>query len=170
MEHGYVQVYTGDGKGKTTATIGLVVRAVGAGLSVCIVQFIKRMAYHELRALERLAVPVHQFGRGCFIRGEPEPEDREWARRGLAFARERSVDPALDLLVLDEINVALHLGLLDVGALLELVRHRHAGLELVCTGRRAPESLIEVADLVTDMVNVKHYYDTGIQARDGIER
>jgi cob(I)alamin adenosyltransferase len=170
MEQGYVQVYTGNGKGKTTAALGLVIRALGAGRSVAVVQFIKSMEYHELRILRDLRVPVHQFGRGCFIRGEPAPEDRELAARGLAFVRELFERGDLDVLVLDEINVAVQLRLLDPAAVLEVIRARPAGLELVCTGRGAPAELIDAADLVTEMVNVKHYYDRGVPARDGIER
>lgn len=170
MEHGYLQVYTGDGKGKTTAALGLVMRAVGAGLSVHVVQFIKSMEYHELCILRRLGVSVHQFGRGCFIRGEPKSEDKEVAARGLVFARELMALGHLDLLVLDEINVALSLGLLAVEDVLDAIRGRSAGMEIVCTGRGAPRQLVESADLVTEMVNRKHYYDTGVAARDGIER
>ena len=170
MEHGYLQVYTGDGKGKTTAALGLVIRALGAGLSVHVVQFIKSMEYHELRTLRGLGVPVHQFGRGCFIRGEPKSEDKEVASRGLVFARELMARGRLDLLVLDEVNVALSLGLLAVEDVLDAIRGRPVGLEIVCTGRGAPRQLLESADLVTEMVNRKHYYDAGIAARDGIER
>ena len=170
MEQGYLQVYTGDGKGKTTAALGLVVRALGAGLRVCVIQFIKSMEYHELRTLRGLGVPIHQYGRGCFIRGEPKAEDKEIAARGLAFARELMARGGLDLLVLDEINVAVRLGLLSVEDVLAVVRARPRDLELVCTGRGAPRELIELADLVTEMVNHKHYYDAGIAARDGIER
>jgi cob(I)alamin adenosyltransferase len=170
MERGYVQVYTGDGKGKTTAALGLVVRALGAGLSVHVVQFIKSMEYHELRTLRVLGVPVHQYGRGCFIRGEPKSEDKDMAGRGLTFARELMAQGRLDLLVLDEINVAVSLGLLAIEDVLDVVRSKPRGLELVCTGRGAPRQLIDCADLVTEMVNRKHYYDAGVAARDGIER
>jgi cob(I)alamin adenosyltransferase len=170
MERGYVQVYTGDGKGKTTAALGLVIRALGAGLSVCVVQFIKSLEYHELRVLGGLGVPVHRFGRGCFITGAPEAEDRALAARGLAFVRDLMARGGLDLLVLDEINVALELGLLDPAEVLEVVRSRPRGLEILCTGRGAPRELIEAADLVTEMVDVRHYYARGVPARDGIER
>lgn len=170
MEHGYLQVYTGDGKGKTTAALGLVIRALGAGLSVRIVQFIKNMEYHELRVLRGLGVPVHQFGHGCFIMGEPKSEDKEVAARGLAFARNLMVQGGLDLLVLDEVNVAVSLGLLTVEDVLDAIRGRPTGLEIVCTGRGAPPQLVESADLVTEMVECKHYYRAGIAARDGIER
>jgi cob(I)alamin adenosyltransferase len=170
MDHGYVHVYTGDGKGKTTAALGLLVRALGAGLGVALVQLIKSMEYHELRPLRSLGVPVHQFGRGCFIRGEPAPEDRRLARDGIAFARALWARQDLDVLVLDEVNVALELGLVDLDEVLELVRAKPPTLELVCTGRGAPPELVAAADLVTEMVNLRHYYDAGVEARDGIER
>ena len=170
MNHGYLQVYTGDGKGKTTAALGLLVRALGAGLSVHMVQFIKSMEYHELRTLRGLGVPVHQFGRGCFIGEEPKREDKEAAARGLEFARELMMKEDLDLMVLDEINVALSLGLLETEDVLHVLLARPKGLEIVCTGRGAPNGLIEAADLVTEMVSHKHYYDAGVEAREGIER
>jgi len=170
MERGFVQVYTGDGKGKTTAALGLIARAIGAGLSVRMIQFIKSMEYHEIRTLRDLGVPVDQFGRGCFITGEPEAEDRELAREGLAFARTLFQREDLDLLVLDEINVAVALGLVSSDEVMELVHAKPAGLELVCTGRGAPAELVDAADLVTEMTNVRHYYDAGVEARDGIER
>jgi len=170
MRRGYLQVYTGDGKGKTTAAIGLAVRALGAGLSVCMVQFIKSMPYAELGVLRRLGVSVHQFGRGCFIRGEPTEADRAMAARGLAFVETVYADRALGLLILDEINVAIHLGLVQTGAVLETVSRRPASLELVCTGRGAPPELLAAADLATRMECLKHYYDRGVAARDGIER
>ncbi len=170
MDRGYVQVYTGDGKGKSTAAFGLAVRARGAGLSVCIVQFIKSMEYHELGALRELGILVHQFGRGCFIRSTPEPEDRAAAFRGLSFVRELLTKTPPHVLVLDEVNVALDLGLVDLESVLELLACRPRTLELVCTGRGAPPELLEAADLVTEMVARKHYYERGVQARDGIER
>lgn len=170
MDHAYVHVYTGDGKRKTTAALGLLLRARGAGLKVCLVQFIKSMEYHEVGMLKELGVPVRQFGRGCFIRGEPEEADRKLARDGLTYARRLLHRGDLDLLILDEVNVAIHLGLVDETEVLDLLPARPAGLELVCTGRGAPEALINAADLVTEMVNVKHYYDAGVPARDGIER
>jgi cob(I)alamin adenosyltransferase len=170
MENGYLQVYTGDGKGKTTAALGLVVRALGAGFSVCVIQFIKSMEYHEIRTLRSLGVSIHQFGRGCFIKGEPADEDRALARQGLEFVRSLFDEEGVDLLILDEINVALQLRLLEPTAVLDVLRSKPRSLELVCTGRGAPKELIDAADLVTEMVNIKHYYDAGIPARDGIER
>ncbi len=170
MQRGYLQVYTGDGKGKTTAALGLALRALGAGLTVEMIQFIKSMEYHELVVLRTLGIPVHQFGRGCFIRGAPEAEDRRLAAQGLAFAQELMMKNALDVLVLDELNVALFLGLLPVDDVLRVLAAKPTSLEVICTGRRAPTPLLEMADLVTEMVAQKHYYDQGVEARDGIER
>jgi cob(I)alamin adenosyltransferase len=169
MKQGYVQIYTGDGKGKTTAALGLAMRAVGAGLSVCIVQFIKSREYSEILTLHKLGIPVHQFGRGCFIMGEASPEDKAAAAEGLVAVRSLMAAGELDVLILDEINVALSLGLLALADVLDLVRSKPVGLELVLTGRGAPPELIAAADLVTEMVKVKHYYDAGVSGRKGIE-
>lgn len=170
MDHGYTHVYTGDGKGKTTAALGLLVRAVGAGLRTHLIQFIKTMEYNELAVLERIGVPVDQFGSGCFLVEEPNTADIRQARDGLRFARGLFEDPKLDLLVLDEVNVACQLGLLDPLEVLDLVYAKPRSLELVCTGRGAPPELLQAADLVTEMVNLKHYFDAGILARAGVER
>jgi cob(I)alamin adenosyltransferase len=180
MEKGYVQIYTGDGKGKTTAALGLALRALGAGLSVFIGQFIKGMRYSEIEALDRLSkaflrkdgspsLEVRQFGRGCFIRRAPEPADIEAAAAGLEAAREAMLSEKWDLIILDEINVALTIGLLAEGEALRLLDERPAGVELVLTGRGAPESLLARADLITEMREVKHYYQRGVEGRKGIE-
>jgi cob(I)alamin adenosyltransferase len=170
MKRGYLQVYTGDGKGKTTAALGLAVRAAGAGLSVCVLQFVKSVEYHEVGALRRIGVPVHLHGCGCILGRQPSSEDRAAARSGMSRARELLARGGLDLLILDEVNVAAHLGLIEVDELVELVRARPAGVELVCTGRSAPPALLDLADLITEMTGVRHYYDAGVAARDGIER
>ncbi len=170
MNRGYVHVYTGDGKGKSTAAFGLAVRAIGAGLSVCVIQFIKSMDYHELRVLRQVGVQLHQFGRGCFIMSTPQPEDRVMAARGATFARELLSGTPPDVLILDEINVACQLGLLEAVDVVRILESRPPTVELICTGRGAPPELIAAADLVTEMVNRKHYFEMGVQARDGIER
>jgi len=169
--NGYVQVYTGNGKGKTTAALGLTLRAVGAGLKVYIVQFAKGMDYSELAALRRLgdAVVVRQCGRDCFIRREPTDEDRKLARQGFDEARQAVLSGDYDVVVLDEANIATYYGLVTVDELLALVDERPAGVELVFTGRKADERLVARADLVTEMVEIKHYYQQGVQARKGIE-
>ncbi len=168
---GYLQVYTGDGKGKTTAALGLALRAAGAGLRVYIAQFVKGMLYSEIKALERFEdqITVRQFGRRCFICGAPEPEDVEAARSGLKEAGKALTSGAYDLVILDEASIAVHFDLFSADELLSVAKTRPASVELVVTGRNAPASLIEAADLVTEMREVKHYYLKGVQARKGIE-
>lgn len=168
---GYVQVYTGDGKGKTTAALGLALRAAGAGLKVYIAQFVKGMAYAELKALERFTdlITVSQFGRGCFIRGRPKPEDIRAARRGLEKVREILVSGNWDLVILDEANIAVFFKLISVEDLLDLIDKRPDPVELVITGRSADPRVIERADLVTEMKEIKHYFRKGVKARSGIE-
>ncbi len=171
MQTGLVQVYTGDGKGKTTAALGLALRAVGAGLRVFIGQFAKGMHYSELDALPMLGdqVTCRQFGRRMFITGEPRPEDMEAARAGLAEARAALCSGEYDVVILDEGNIAVYLGLLSVVDLLAAIEERAPGVEVIITGRRAHPGIMEKADLVTEMREVKHYYKTGVGARKGIE-
>jgi cob(I)alamin adenosyltransferase len=169
---GYIHVYTGDGKGKTTASFGLSLRAAGAGLRVFIAQFVKGMHYSELDAFERFAdlITIEQFGRGCFVKGKPTQEDIEAAHKGLARAREVLVSGDYDVVILDEANICTLFGLFSVEELLELVDARPENIELVITGRRADPRVIERADLVTEMREIKHYYHTqGVKARKGIE-
>ena len=165
-----MQVYTGEGKGKTTAALGLALRACGSGLKVFLVQFAKGRPSGELAALARFAdlVTVRQFGREGFILGEPEPEDRELARAGWREAR-RAASGGYDLLILDEIGIALHYRLVGLEEVRELIRRKPARLELVLTGRRMPDEVLQAADLVTEMREVKHYHARGVAARRGIE-
>ena len=167
---GRVHVYTGDGKGKTTAALGLALRAAGAGLRVFVAQFAKGTACSELAALERFSdlVTVEQYGRGTFIR-EPTEEDVRAARDGLACARRALISGEFRVVILDEANIATHFGLLPVDDLLDLIDTRPADVELVLTGRRADPRLIDKADLVTEMREIKHYYTNGVKARTGIE-
>ncbi len=169
---GYVQVYTGDGKGKTTAALGLAVRAAGAGLRVLFVQFVKGMEYSEMKALQRFAdlITVRQYGRGCFIYGEPAAEDCAAAKAGLDDVRAALVSGEFDVVVLDEANIATSLGLFTVRELLEVIAARPTGVELVITGRDADSRVVAAADLVTEMREIKHYYQRGVQARVGIEK
>ncbi len=172
MKKGYIHLYTGTGKGKTTAAIGLAVRAAGAGLHVFIGQFVKGMHYSELDALERFKdnITIKQYGRGCFIRNKPVPEDIQAAREGLAEIEAVLQSGEYDVVVLDEANIALHFRLFSLKELVRCLKSRKAHVEVIITGRHAPQELIDVADLVTDMVEVKHYYQKGIQARKGIEK
>ncbi|MBN1868469.1 cob(I)yrinic acid a,c-diamide adenosyltransferase [Candidatus Sumerlaeota bacterium] len=167
----YVQVYTGDGKGKTTAAMGLALRAAGSGLSVCIVQFAKGRPSGEIEALARFEdrIAVRRFGSDRFIRGKPTPEDAAQARAGLAAAREAMLSREYSIVILDEILVAAHFRLLAVEDVTALIDARPDDVELVLTGRNADPRIVERADLVTEMRAVKHYFDRGVQARPGIE-
>ena len=169
---GYVQVYTGDGKGKTTAALGLAVRAAGAGLRVYIAQFIKTGETSEIKALQRFAdqIRVEQFGAGGFIRGRPSSADIRAAERGLQRVGEALREGKFDVVILEEANVAAALGLFTAATLLELVAKRPAHVEVVITGRNAAAEIVDAADLVTEMKAVKHYYRQGVQARLGIEK
>ncbi len=169
---GFVQVYTGDGKGKTTAALGLILRALGAGFKVALVQFLKKGVYSEIKALERFRpqIEIYQFHQGGFIKGEPRPEVKEVLQRGWLKAQELILNRAFQLVVLDEINLVLHLDLIPLKEVLETLAQRPSHVEVVLTGRNAPEALLEAADLVTEMRKVKHYYDRGVKARVGIEK
>jgi len=172
LSKGYVQVYTGDGKGKTTAALGLAVRAAGHGLRTYVGQFMKGQHYGELDALRGFpAVTVEQYGDvRCIHREEVTPEHAAQARRGLERAREAMLSQRYDIVVLDEVNVTIWFGLLTVEEALAFLDERPDHVEVVLTGRRAPQALIERADLVTEMREVKHYYQQGVAARQGIER
>lgn len=171
FERGYVQIYTGDGKGKTTAAIGLAVRAAGAGLHVFIAQFIKSGRYSEIDALERFSdrITCRQYGRGCWLHGEPSAEDERLAREGLAEVRKIILSGEWQVVILDEADIAVFFKLLAIEDLLELIDIKPEQVELVFTGRRADPRLIERADLVTEMKEIKHYYQKGVIARKGIE-
>lgn len=174
LDHGYVQVYTGNSKGKTTAALGLAFRAVGRGLKVCMIQFMKGGGpYGEHMAAERLAPDfvIIPTGRPGWVNREaPDPIDVRLAEDALHQARELLTGGQFDLLILDEINGALAFGLLKPAAVLDLIHSRPEQVELVLTGRNALPEIIEAADLVTEMHEIKHYYRAGVQARIGIEK
>jgi cob(I)alamin adenosyltransferase len=169
---GYVQVYTGDGKGKTTAALGLALRASGHGMRTYIGQFMKGQDYGELDALrDHVCITIEQYGDPrCIRREEVTPEHVARARRGLERAQEAMLSGEYDIVVLDEVNVAIWFGLLAVDEVLALLDQKPEQIEVICTGRRAPQVLIDRADLVTEMREVKHYYTQGVVARKGIER
>jgi cob(I)alamin adenosyltransferase len=169
---GYVQVYTGDGKGKTTAALGLALRAAGAGLKVYIAQFVKGMRYSEIDILEKLtdSISLKQYGRSCFINRDPDEKDIRAAREGLREAREIMCSGKYQVIILDEANIATHYNLFSVEDLVDFIRAKPEDIELVITGRMADSRVIEEADLVTEMKEIKHYYQSGVKARDGIER
>ena len=166
---GLTIVHTGDGKGKTTAALGLAIRAFGAGLRVLILQFIKgRRRSGELAALDALKIDVRQLGLG-FITAENFAEQKKSARAAIELARREISSGAWDLIILDEINYAVKFGLLEAAELLELIKIRPPQLHLVFTGRDALPELIDAADLVTEMKLVKHPFQRGIAAQEGIE-
>jgi len=172
LEKGIVQVYTGKGKGKTSAAFGLALRAIGRGLKVYIVQFIKGgFDYGELYVIDRLPnLELKAYGRGKFITQKPpEQEDIELAEE--AFQRGKNVveSGSYDVVVLDEINVALNLKLISLEKVLQLIKNKPKHVELVLTGRYAPNEIIQAADLVTEMKEVKHPFNRGHHAREGIE-
>ncbi|MDO9288532.1 MAG: cob(I)yrinic acid a,c-diamide adenosyltransferase [Thermodesulfovibrionales bacterium] len=177
MRKGYIQVYTGNGKGKTTASLGLALRAAGAGLKVFIGQFIKKRRCSEHKALERFKdlITVKQYGTG-FVRKAESREQRaetkaiEAAGKGLEEIKKVIASKKYNLVILDEINVALHYNLLDVEEILSLLDAKPLNVEIVLTGRYADGRIIERADLVTEMKEIKHYYKKGVKARRGIEK
>jgi len=173
MEHGLIQVYTGNGKGKTTAALGLALRAVGHGMKVLMVQFMKGDPSGELESSKRLSphLTLKQIGRKTFIsKSNPDPKDLQLAQEGFSLAKKAVQNKEYDIVILDEINVAIDYGLISVKDLLQLMDSKPETVELILTGRNAKREILERADLVTDMVDRKHYYDKGVPAREGIER
>ncbi len=168
----YVQVYTGDGKGKTTAAIGLAVRAMGAGMKVLLAQFLKKGEFSEIKALRQFGkqITIMQFGSGRFVRGRPVQDDCDRAAKGLAEVRRLVNSGSCDIAILDEINVAMDMGLLPVDEVLDFIDQRPSRLELVLTGRHAPKEIVDAADLVSECRMVKHYLALGVKARTGIEK
>ncbi|MDD4379559.1 MAG: cob(I)yrinic acid a,c-diamide adenosyltransferase, partial [Dysgonamonadaceae bacterium] len=161
---GYIHVYTGNGKGKTTAALGLALRAVGAGKKVYFAQFVKGKIYSEIDAINRYIpeITVKQYGRGCFIVNEPTLEDIQAAKEGLEEVGAVIRSGKYDVVVLDEATIALHYKLFSVEELIAVLQEKHEETEIAITGRYAPEELIEIADLVTEMKEIKHYYTKGI--------
>jgi cob(I)alamin adenosyltransferase len=171
MERGTVQLYMGNGKGKTTASLGAALRIAGHGGKVLMIQFMKGRVYGELAASRAIdGLVIEQYGRDEFVDPKhPAPVDREFAEKGWARAEEAVGDAELDMLILDEINVTVSFGLIPVEKVVSLVRAKPQRLEIILTGRYAPDELIELADTVTEMKEVKHHYSRGVEARKGIE-
>ncbi|HID26100.1 MAG TPA: cob(I)yrinic acid a,c-diamide adenosyltransferase [Thermoplasmata archaeon] len=171
LEKGYVHVYTGHGKGKTTAALGLGLRAAGAGLKVYMIQFMKGRRYSEIDAVEQLQnFTIIQFGRDEFVSKEnPQQIDVDLAQQGLEHAREIIKKGEHDLVILDEINVAADYNLIPLEDLLRLLREKPEKVELVLTGRYASPELVKDADLVTEMLEIKHPYQEDVLARKGID-
>lgn len=171
MEKGYVHVYTGNGKGKSTAAFGLALRAGCYGKKVYIGQFVKSMKYNETK-VENLMdnINIEQLGRDCFIFRDPEQADIDIAIEGLAKVEKHLKGDYYDMVILDEVTIALYFKLFTVEELMRVIKERNPRIEVVVTGRYAPQELIDMADLVSEMKEIKHYYEQGIEAREGIER
>lgn len=171
-EKGLVQVYTGNGKGKTTSALGLAMRALGHGASVTVIQFMKGWKdYGELVSASKFeGLEIIQTGRPDYVyKGKEQPEDYDEAKRGIETAREVMNSGKCDMLILDEINVALEYGLIPLDSVMELIKNKPYEMELVLTGRGAHREILGLADLVTEMRELKHPYNEGISARKGIE-
>jgi cob(I)alamin adenosyltransferase len=165
-----IQIYTGKGKGKTTAALGLALRASGAGLKVFIGQFIKGKNYSELRILRSLKnITLEQFGRGCFITGKPGKKDIAIAQKGLEKIKKIIAERSYDVIILDEINIAVKLKLLAQEEVVSIMKEVSPRCELILTGRDAHPEFFKLAHLVSDIREKKHYYKKGIKARKGIE-
>ncbi|MCG8531006.1 MAG: cob(I)yrinic acid a,c-diamide adenosyltransferase [Desulfovibrionales bacterium] len=168
---GYVQVYTGNGKGKTTASLGLALRAAGAGFNVFIVQFMKQGNYSEIKALSKFDnITVEQYGAGKFVKGQPSEDEKAAARKGYERLCQLIKENSHDLIIAEESNVAVLCGLISESEQLALIDLKPENMELVFTGRGASEALKDRADLVTEMKEIKHYYQQGVSARVGIEK
>lgn len=171
MDRGFIHVYTGNGKGKTTAALGLSIRALGAGLKVLLVQFLKKGEFSEIRFLRSQPnIEIRQFGTGRFVKGHPSKEDIEEAERGIKEIKDLLNSGKFDVVVLDEVNIALKYGLIDLETIIDLIEARTKGTEIILTGRGADPKIIELADLVTEMQEIKHYFKQGVYARIGIEK
>jgi len=165
-----IQIYTGNGKGKTTAAIGLAIRAAGAGMKVYIAQFIKKGCYNEIKVLKKIKnIKLEQFGRGCFIKSAAALKDKQLAAAGFKKVKQAVFAKKYDLIILDELNICLKLKLLPLKEVVNLIKSTPKRVELVLTGRNCPAEIIKLADLVSVIQDKKHYYKSGVKARRGIE-
>jgi cob(I)alamin adenosyltransferase len=173
MKKGLIQIYTGSGKGKTTAALGIALRAVGHGMKVLVIQFMKgNMVYGELESAKKLSphLTIKQMGRETFVsKTNPDPIDITLAQKGFSLAKKVIEEEKYDIVVLDEINVAIDYGLIPLSDVLQLIKSKPETVELILTGRNANSEIMGKADLVTEMVERKHYYYKRVKARKGIE-
>ena len=173
LDKGYIQIYTGNGKGKTTAAIGQAIRAAGNGYRSFIIQFMKEYPYSELIALKSFKefIEVEQYGGDDFVYKKelPTRKEKEKAQKGIKRVEEEFTKDNFDIIVLDEIIVSIYFKLIEVGDVIDLMKKKPTNKELILTGRYCPEELIDLADLVTEMKEVKHYYQKGITSRKGFE-
>jgi len=169
---GLIQVYTGNGKGKTTAAVGLAFRACGHGFKVSMIQFMKECAdYGEVKAAQYLpGFELTQVGRNDFVDlDNPDPIDRKLAADGWLLAKEHISSGRYDIIILDELNVAMACGLLDTAAVVDFLTATKRDMEIILTGRYAPDEIIAIAQLVTEMREIKHPFNQGQSARQGID-
>lgn len=170
MIKSYVHLYTGNGKGKTTAALGLSMRAVCAGKKVFFAQFVKGQSTSEMKLHEFLPnFEMQQFGSEQFIAKTPSAKDIAMAVEGLRICEAKIMKGNYDIVVLDEINIALYYDLFSVDSVIDIINKRPSHVEIILTGRYAPDKLIAMADVVTEMKEIKHYYSQGVEARLGIE-
>ncbi|MGD8522590.1 MAG: cob(I)yrinic acid a,c-diamide adenosyltransferase [Desulfobacterales bacterium] len=173
LKKGYIQVYTGNGKGKTTAALGQALRAVGSGLKTFIIRFMKDFAYGEVKSIQLLndLVRLEQYGNDAFVLQEkpPSENDKRLAAQALHRAQEAMLSGKYDIVILDEVCVAICFGLLKTEDVFSVLEEKPGPVELILTGRYCLPKLIEKADLVTEMQEIKHYYQKGVEARKGIE-
>lgn len=173
LKQGFIQIYTGNGKGKSTAAIGQAVRAAGFGLKSYIAQFMKEYPYNEIESLKHLSewITVEQYCGDEFVYKKELPGEEELvkAKKGLQSAKDKMLSCEFDLIILDEVIVAIYFHLIEIKEVIEIVKSKPENVELILTGRYCSEELIELADLVTEMKEVKHYYQKGILSRKGIE-
>ncbi len=173
LKEGFVQVYTGNGKGKTTAALGLALRAAGSGLKSYIAQFMKEFPYNELNSLKHLSnwIIIEQFGGDGFVYKKEPPGEEEIrkVKNGLNKAKEKMLSGEYDIIILDEACVSIYFNLLTVDDILDFIKLKPQQVEIVITGRYCPQEIIDVADLVTEMKEIKHYYEKGVISRRGIE-
>ena len=170
---GYIQVYTGNGKGKTSAALGQALRAAGRGLRTLIVMLMKDFAYGELKSLNQWNqwIRLEQYGNDRFVfhKLPPGGDDIQAAKLAIKSAREAMLSGRYDLVILDEVCVAIYFGLLETEEVVSLLKEKPPTVELILTGRYCPDELLAKADLVTEMREIKHYYQSGVTARKGIE-
>lgn len=166
----YLHVYTGNGKGKTTAAFGVALRSLLCGRKVYVGQFIKDMKYSETALVAYFSnITIEQLGQGCFINRAPSIEDKTLANCGLRRVEKILNEGTYDLVILDELTIALYFKLVDLEDILRILEHRKENVEVIITGRYAPKALVDIADLVTEMMEVKHYYEKGVLSRKGID-
>ena len=171
IKKGFIQVYTGNGKGKTTAAIGLAIRGLGDGLKVYFCQFLKGQDSGEIKFLKNFSkgIFIDRSGRKSFVKNVQHTDIKE-AQRSFKRVSRIIKEGKFDIIILDEIFSALSLNLIHSNELIALLISKHPPVELVLTGRNAPKKIIAMADLVTEMKEIKHYYRRGIRARRGIEK